>query len=241
MVHPGIKGDEVFTMAAELKIAEPVVLILHGNSTHARTIAEDLVRTGYSENVMPQAEGVTQGPMDAHEVADLLLKHAGNGGAFVAEVLENKIMQMDYDIVELMKDKIGFASFINDGEMMKFTTAYDESNSLSFCAHDGTEVLVCGPTGEIAFRAAQMVNVMLMAHLVLPILGHMQGYGKLDESCLAINLLHGSADEPRVAAEAIRALRRAKSKKGNWLISVLWHRPELRELARRVHQELMAL
>jgi hypothetical protein len=51
-------------------------------------------------------------------------------------------------------------------------------------------------------------------------------------------LLHVYGDMPRAIAEAIMALKKAGGGQERWLKEVLGSRPELRELAERVHHEL---
>ena len=61
---------------------------------------------------------------------------------------------------------------------------------------------------------------------------------KVEEEALASLLLEVYSEKPHVIAEAIMALKKAGDGRERWLNEVLGTRPELRELARRVHQEL---
>jgi hypothetical protein len=125
MAHPAIKGEKVLAMAAEPSISDPAVLILHGDSSHARRTADHLAEFGLDKAV-PESDGATMVPTEAQNVADLLREHAGVGGNYVAEILENNPLPADYIVVELMDGQIGFASYLNDNEMVFGTTRYDQ-------------------------------------------------------------------------------------------------------------------
>jgi hypothetical protein len=108
---------------------------------------------------------------------------------------------------------------------------------IQFPIAEGKTVPVCGQTGRLALRSASLLQTVRDRQVSLPIQGRLHYY-KLTDERLADVLLYFYGDEPKVIAEAIIALRKAKSKKAKWVKRVLWGYSQLRNLAQKVHSEL---
>jgi hypothetical protein len=125
MSHPYVSGKDVLPIAAEKKISDPVVLTLVGGSTHSRSIANDPGLYEMTKGIPFEKKGAVGLLLEAKDAAKLLREHAGKGGAYIAEILEKKIMNYQYSIVDLMPERIGYASYFDDMEVIWNLTPYD--------------------------------------------------------------------------------------------------------------------
>jgi hypothetical protein len=109
-------------------IAEPVVLVLTGGSTHARSIKQKLKDSSLSVmDLLPNADdGGSMVLLAASDAAQLLREHAGQGGVYVGEMIESKKMIYDYLIVTMLDDLLGLAAVFNGVEISRGATRYDE-------------------------------------------------------------------------------------------------------------------
>jgi hypothetical protein len=254
-------ADFIRTRLAEARakgIPTPVILTLSEHSDHARAIYEEL--RGHPMAPPSSEEGDEFGPWEvlAPEEASGLLRHHGEkGGAHAADLLCDpawrEAVQPDFWFVGLLKDNIFIRAFLDGDEVWHTVTGYghvprscqtpselaqDSGPSLWKLSLDGGKVIpVCGPNGSDVVMASALAGIAADRVIEIKHKGK-QVQIEVDGDMLASLLLDVYGEMPHVIAETIMALKKAGNGKESWLTEILHGRPELQDLAKKVHHEL---
>jgi hypothetical protein len=185
--------------------------------------------------------------------AALLDRHGAALPDQQTHVVLSEHVRPDFWFVGLLKEKIYARAFLDGKEIWHTETGYDRVRkdrqtptqlaadagpSLWKLSLDGGEVIpVCGPNGKDAIMAGALASIAVDRVIEARYQGRMVQV-KVDDDELASLLLTVYGKTPHVIAEAIMALKKAGNGKERWLKQVLWSRPELRELAKKVDHEL---
>jgi hypothetical protein len=237
--------------AEDKGIARPAILTLSDRSGPARAIFEEL--HGSPMPLTNSLSGSEFGPWEvlpAGEASSLLRRHAGWGGALVADLLSDRYWseagQPDFWFVGVYKESIEIQAFGGGEEAWHTAVGYDRSpridedlsRRLWRLPRDRTDFIPAwGPSRENFLLAIALAEVA--SHQAIE--SRYQGKTvqiKLDDTMLASLLLDVYGDRPQAVAEALMALKRAGGGKELWLEQVLGSRQELRELDEKVRREL---
>jgi hypothetical protein len=231
-------------------IAKPVLALLSPEVPQACAIYEDV--KGRSLEVPPGREGeAILLPLSPPEAVCLLRRHAGQGGAVAADMLEDPI-PAEYWLAILAPEGLHLLAFSEGKEVYRASMGYaevrrnvcsltklfsdDGTSLLTVRTEDGQNMTVCGPSGGVAAFATALAGMALTRQLPVSHEGRIVSV-PVDDDQLASFLLNAFND-PKIVAEAIMALKKLGDGKEKWLKAVLCGRPELQNLAREVEHEL---
>jgi hypothetical protein len=238
----------------------PVLLLLSEKSAQGRAAYQAL----NGKPMDPPPDGLSEEEwrpievLSVEEASRVLREHAGAGGAVMAAHLVDKVLPTELWLVLLRQDDIRFRAFCNGQRLSGGALDYERPSrearppgevlkdegpsSFRVSMDNGDSALVCGPTGADAAMATALVMTVTTPNMIWP---HPHRRGKtvtipMTDEDLAELLLddYATGDGPRPVAEAIHALRRLGKREDAWLMKVLWGWPALRELAKKVHEEL---
>ena len=161
-------------------------------------------------------------------------------------------MMVDYWIAILAPQALNLLAFRDGKEIHRAIVGYDKVSRhirsltnlfnddgvslLTVQTDDGQKMTVCGPTGGATAFATALAGMALTRHVPVVHEGRVVSV-PIDEDWLA-SFLSNAFSDPKIVAEAIMALKKLGDGKEEWLKTVLWGRPELRDLARQVEREL---
>jgi hypothetical protein len=235
--------------AAQLKIEHPVIVMLPSNSKPAALVL-DAVEKEFRTPIQSHSDATKILMLGAQDVAKLLRRFCGAGGEYIADRVTRSASGIDYQVVALHADSIGFCRYCGDVEVVRHTTGYDDvcdrpidkivnDPGLSLVSHElpnGEKVPVCGATGQLALEAAVIVDHVTTRIVTVPMFGQLRTFHLTDDK-LADLLFSLHNDKPKVIAEALRALRKLKGDGAEVLERIL-RRRKLRPLREAVRREL---
>jgi hypothetical protein len=239
----------------------PVVACLWHDSPHAKAIYQE--RHGHLIGGDQQDEtddGTVLETWDAQEAPCLLRRHAGIGGAAVANLVEALAEAVSWWYMDFQRPSLTVKGFEEPfpvsgwGRALFDNTVFYDKLPNTVCRrcrkkmkdggavhchlHDGHTTVVCGASLKEMTASIELVSVAETGCLPSLCLGMRTGRLKLQDEDLALILHRLYEDQPRVVAEAIRALRKLPGERDAWLVKVLNGSPSLDKLAADVRREL---
>lgn len=242
--------ERLICEARDNGIADPVVLYIEATLANANAIHRHL----HGSDMVPEDIGCnTVGTIEvvSRDVAGLLLRqYVDKGGRLLAGML-HRCRSARHSHIRLFKVNAIMVAATGEREYEYHIVGYDnvelrlhQSSTLGKVGgnlvwllemEDGELVPLCCDVRTV-FRVGYLtVLAATRKHWVTK--NRKQVEIEAFDSDLADKLLEYK-DQPGVIAETIRALRKIGPEKDRWINSVLWGRKPLRNLARKVEQEL---
>jgi hypothetical protein len=239
----GIKPPVLLSLAADFPRARAAYTQLHGQLAAAWPGPD------------PTSGPTTVDAVSVRDAYDVLLRHAGPGGAAVGDRVNDPTLGAEYWFVALSQDGIRFAGFRRGKTVLSGFFGYgrvrrpnarapaDEGPShLNLRGPDGKLLQVCGRTGRDASHTGALLTVLARYGGTVTFAdprGGPPAVVRVTED-LVVSHLSTSAYRPDIVAEAVRALERVYPGKTNRVLSLLRRRADLEPLARAVDAVLTA-
>ncbi len=228
----------------------PVAVSLPADSPHARAVYEAVLGRPYPADQEGRILTV-----QAERLAEVLKRHCGPGGAFVARAINDEALGVDAWLLDVGSEVMHFRGYLDGKEEASGTMRYDSQvrhaqtfgelladggpSRAIYLGECGT-VVVFGRTGQAAVRAAALVSIVEKGtRQVRDDAGLWLDLPLDDDGLTAVLLgIFSEGDGPHQVAEAIRALKRLPGGKEKRILRLLANRSGLAELYRKVRFEL---
>jgi hypothetical protein len=234
-------------------IPEPVMVGFGFDAPQARAAYLHLTGEPLTRGLAPQAQWHLAG-FSNERLQGALRAHCGVGGAAVAALLADRTPpRAGCWWVGLTRAGMTWAAYVGGKLSLYGAQVYDRvargAQTLAEVLNDsgparcnvtladGTVLTLYGRSGPDIARSMDLIAAIDSKRVAVEHRGRLRAV-RLDDEGLSgvLRRRYGGACGPHQVAEAVRALKQAN--KHRWLLGVLWGRPELRELARRVQEEL---